>query len=128
MIGQGGLKAELEGEGFTVLGLDDAKKDFAFGTFKRADFIDPDLGAVVVGFDKYAAHTDARQPPILTCCATLPRSEFNYYKFATATTLLRYNPDALFVSTNPCVGWLAWVLRARPHTPFAAIQRTRMGT
>ena len=52
MIGQGGLKAELEGEGFTVLGLDDAKKDFAFGTFKRADFIDPDLGAVVVGFDK----------------------------------------------------------------------------
>lgn len=49
---QAGLKAELEGAGFAVHGLDDKQKTFDFGTMSKEDFVDPELGAVVAGFDR----------------------------------------------------------------------------
>ena len=108
MMGAAGLKKELESEGFTVLGLDHAKKDFAFGSHSKADFVDPDLGAVVIGSDMCVAGVAAA---VLSYTShhrvgdtrRAPRRELNYFKLAHASTYLRYNPGCLFVSTNPCV-------------------------
>lgn len=77
VLGQAGLVAELEAVGLTVLGPDDFDKPFAFGACNPAH-LDPDVQAVVAGFDGRAS----------------------YFKLATAVSYLRYAPGCKFVATN----------------------------
>lgn len=50
VIGESGLIAELNALGIEVIGPEDSTRPFSFTEFSRAD-VDPDVGAVVVGFD-----------------------------------------------------------------------------
>ena len=75
-VSQKGLVEELSEGGFTAFGLEDGDKKFDFSFSK--DHVDPDVGAVVVGFDR----------------------EFNYRKLARASSYVRYNPGCLFLATN----------------------------
>lgn len=76
-VGQAGLVAELEAVGLQVLGPADFDKPFAFGACNPAE-LDPDVQAVVAGFDGRAS----------------------YYKLAQAVSYLRYVPGCKFVATN----------------------------
>jgi 4-nitrophenyl phosphatase len=79
VIGQQGLANELkETANVQVLGLEDNKKSFSFGEFSPDMIIDPDVQAVVAGFD----------------------NEFCYYKLLCAVTYLRYHPGCKFIATN----------------------------
>lgn len=82
VVGSAGLIHELRSVGITVVGPEDAGKGFAFGAITPAD-LDPDVEAVVVGFDGSA----------------------NYYKLAMAASYLRYkphvSPDTALLSLEP---------------------------
>jgi len=77
VIGQSGLLEELKAAGIAVAGPEDAGKAFAFGSMAPTD-LDPDVQAVVVGFDGSASYT----------------------KIAKAASYLRYRPEVRFVATN----------------------------
>ncbi|EOA16821.1 hypothetical protein CARUB_v10005042mg, partial [Capsella rubella] len=78
VIGEEGILKELELAGFQYLGgPDDGKKQIEL----KPGFLmehDHDVGAVVVGFDRY----------------------FNYYKIQYGTLSIRENPGCLFIATN----------------------------
>ncbi|XP_030472254.2 phosphoglycolate phosphatase 1A, chloroplastic-like [Syzygium oleosum] len=78
VIGEDGILKELELAGFQYLGgpEDGGKKiELKPGYYMEHD---EDVGAVVVGFDRY----------------------FNYYKVQYATLCIRENPGCLFIATN----------------------------
>ncbi|KAL6769093.1 hypothetical protein ACKKBF_B17455 [Auxenochlorella protothecoides x Auxenochlorella symbiontica] len=78
VIGQEGILEELELKGFKYLGGPaDADHRVELKPGFRLDQ-DPDVGAVVVGFDRFV----------------------NYYKIQIATLCLRENPGCLFIATN----------------------------
>ncbi|VYS68429.1 unnamed protein product [Arabidopsis thaliana] len=78
VIGEEGILKELELAGFQYLGgPDDVKRQIEL----KPGFLmehDHDVGAVVVGFDRY----------------------FNYYKIQYGTLCIRENPGCLFIATN----------------------------
>ncbi|KAK4605678.1 hypothetical protein RGQ29_000116 [Quercus rubra] len=78
VIGEDGILKELELAGFQYLGgPDDGGKKIVL----KPGFLmehDKDVGAVVVGFDRY----------------------FNYYKIQYGTLCIRENPGCLFIATN----------------------------
>ncbi|XP_021893692.1 phosphoglycolate phosphatase 1B, chloroplastic-like isoform X2 [Carica papaya] len=78
VIGEDGILKELELAGFQYLGgPDDGAKKIEL----KPGFLmehDKDVGAVVVGFDRY----------------------FNYYKIQYGTLCIRENPGCLFIATN----------------------------
>ncbi|KAH0462814.1 hypothetical protein IEQ34_010389 [Dendrobium chrysotoxum] len=78
VIGEDGILKELELAGFQYLGgpADGEKKIELKPGFLMEH--DKDVGAVVVGFDRY----------------------FNYYKIQYGTLCIRENPDCLFIATN----------------------------
>ena len=80
VLGGSGLIDELRlaVPGLEVLGPDDFAKEFAFGRLKPSEHLDPDVQAVVIGFD----------------------ARFSYYKLATAAMYLRYAPGCRFGATN----------------------------
>lgn len=81
VLGGSGLVAELQlaMPGLAVLGPDDFAREFAFGALRPEAHLDPDVQAVVIGFD----------------------ARFSYFKLATAALYLRYGaPRVLFVATN----------------------------
>jgi phosphoglycolate/pyridoxal phosphate phosphatase family enzyme len=80
VLGGSGLVDELRlaVPGLGVLGPDDFAKEFAFGALRPETHLDPDVQAVVIGFD----------------------ARFSYYKLATAALYLRYQPGCKFVATN----------------------------
>lgn len=87
VVGSAGLIQELQSVGITVVGPEDAGRSFAFGAITPAD-LDPDVEAVVVGFDGSA----------------------NYYKLAMAASYLRYKPhvrfpDAHFTRSSTFIGF-----------------------
>lgn len=78
VIGETGILEELDLKGIQHMGgPEDATKAV---TLKKGEFMepDPDVGAVVVGFDRY----------------------INYYKIQYATLCIRENPGCLFIATN----------------------------
>ncbi|BBN00085.1 4-nitrophenyl phosphatase [Marchantia polymorpha subsp. ruderalis] len=78
IIGEVGIQKELEQAGIQYLGGPedgDKKIDLAPGSYMQHDH---DVGAVVVGFDRY----------------------LNYYKLQYATLCIRENPGCLFIATN----------------------------
>lgn len=78
VIGETGILEELDLKGIEHLGgPEDAEKVV---TLKKGEYMehDPDVGAVVVGFDRY----------------------INYYKIQYATLCIRENPGCLFIATN----------------------------
>lgn len=80
VIGEDGILGELEAAGIRHLGgpADAARKvDLASGGNTSVQ-VDPDVGAVIVGFDRH----------------------FNYYKLQYATKCLREVPGCIFVATN----------------------------
>lgn len=80
VLGGSGLLDELRlaVPGLEVLGPDDFAKEFAFGRMKPQEHLDPEVQAVVIGFD----------------------ARFSYYKLVTASMYLRYVPGCRFVATN----------------------------
>lgn len=82
VIGGAGLVQELQEvcPGVEILGTEDWGKEFSFGTLdpKNRDHLDPDVQAVVIGFD----------------------SKFTYYKLAKASMYLRYIKGCRFIATN----------------------------
>lgn len=78
VIGETGILEELDLKGIEHLGgPEDAEKVV---TLKKGEYMehDPDVGAVVVGFDRY----------------------INYYKIQYATLCIRENPGCMFIATN----------------------------
>lgn len=78
VIGEEGIQQELDLKGIQHLGgPGDAEKRV---NLKPGEFMshDPDVGAVVVGFDRY----------------------LNYYKVQYATLCIRENPGCMFIATN----------------------------
>ena len=78
VIGEEGILKELELAGFQYLGGPtdgDKKIELKPGFYMEHD---KDVGAVVVGFDRY----------------------FNYYKVQYGTLCIRENPGCLFIATN----------------------------
>jgi len=82
VIGGAGLVQEIQDASpdVEILGPEDWGKDFSFGTLdpKNKDHLDPDVQAVVIGFD----------------------SKFTYYKLAKAAMHLRYTSGCKFIATN----------------------------
>ncbi|EPS69816.1 hypothetical protein M569_04945, partial [Genlisea aurea] len=78
VIGEDGILKELESAGFNYIGgpADGDKKIELTSGFLMDH--DEDVGAVVVGFDRY----------------------FNYFKIQYATLCIRENPGCLFIATN----------------------------
>lgn len=80
VVGEEGLHTTIREHGLTTVGLEHGGKNFE--DFKAYDPIsvqkDKSYSAVVVSFD----------------------GNFNYFKMAYAATLVRYNPNLLFVATN----------------------------
>lgn len=78
VIGEVGILEELELENFEYLGgPEDGEKRIQLTKGYKMEH-DPDVGAVVVGFDRYV----------------------NYYKLQYATLCIRENPGCLFIATN----------------------------
>jgi 4-nitrophenyl phosphatase len=82
VIGGAGLVQEIQdaSPGVEILGPEDWGREFSFGTLdpKNKDHLDPDVQAVVIGFD----------------------SKFTYYKLAKAAMHLRYTSGCKFIATN----------------------------
>ncbi|GJP41983.1 hypothetical protein CLOM_g1585 [Closterium sp. NIES-68] len=78
VMGEQGIQLELDLAGINHIGgPEDGKKSIDLGLGKYMEH-DADVGAVVVGFDRYV----------------------NYYKLQYATLCLRENPGCLFIATN----------------------------
>ncbi|TDH64993.1 uncharacterized protein CCR75_000215 [Bremia lactucae] len=75
MVGEAGLKTELELEGYQVSGMEHSD----IKGLPHAPAIDMETKAVVCGLDRY----------------------FSYYKMAHATACVRQIPDCHFIGTNP---------------------------
>eukprot|EP00899_Mesostigma_viride_P024363 jgi/Mesvir1/5110/Mv15269-RA.1 len=78
VIGEVGIQKELDLAGIRHLGgPEDGKKEITLGVGTMMEH-DHDVGAVVVGFDRY----------------------INYYKLQYATLCIRENPGCMFIATN----------------------------
>ncbi|BBM99829.1 4-nitrophenyl phosphatase [Marchantia polymorpha subsp. ruderalis] len=78
VVGEEGIQQELEQAGIQYLGgPEDGEKKVEMGSGKNLE-IDPNVGAVVVGFDHH----------------------INYYKMTYATLCIRTNPGCIFIATN----------------------------